>query len=108
MDAILSGLIGAAWLGIAGLLAWNVFQALRRVRNQDGNLPFFGMLARRGISLTRAEQAVGIEEVSRAVRRCMLCSGNEACRKDFAGGQSRKSSEPVDCPNTATLERAGR
>jgi hypothetical protein len=98
MDAIVQTVIGAAWLVLATGLAWSAFRAVQRVRSQDGAPPFFRMLSRRGVSVTQAEEAVGISELSRAVRRCVLCSGNEACRANLAGHEA-------DCPNAGVLER---
>jgi hypothetical protein len=106
MDAFVSSFIGAAWLGITAVLLWSVVACMRRARSQDENLPFFGMLGRQGLTVAQAEEAVGISEVSRAVRRCVLCRSNEACRAEFAGSQP--ASHDPDCPNAGVLERARR
>jgi hypothetical protein len=96
MDALISSLTGAAWLGVAAFLLWNAVACLRRASSQDANLPFFGMLGRRGVTVAQAEQAVGISEVSRAVRRCVFCRSNTACREHLSD----------ECPNVTVLERA--
>jgi hypothetical protein len=98
MDTFVTSLIAAAWVGVAVLLGWNVLRSLKRARSQDANLPFFGMLRRYGLSEAKAEEAVGIAEVSRAVRRCVFCRSNEACREKLAD----------ECPNAGLLERAQR
>ena len=101
MNDIVSSLIAAAWMGIAAILAWSLFQAARRVRNQDADVPFFRVLGRRGVTLTQAEEAVGIAELSHAVRRCVLCRDNEACRAD----SSHAGHAEADCPNASMLKR---
>ena len=106
MDAFVSSLIGAASVGVAAFLVWNVLACLQRARSQDADLPFFGMLARRGVTVAQAEEAAGIPEVSRAVRRCVFCRSNEACRAELAGSQS--ASHDHDCPNAGLIERVQR
>jgi len=108
MEAILPSLMGAAWLGIAALLVWNVFYSLRRASRQDGNLPFLGMLGRRGLTVVKVEDTVGIAETARAVRRCVFCGGNEACRAEFAGKGQGVAHLEANCPNAGVIERAER
>ena len=95
MNAYLPGLIGALWALCAAVLIWGVVDALRKGLGGDGSLPWFDQLARRGLTPVRAEQAVGAEQLARAVRRCVLCRERAAC----------SAGQPVDCPNASTLER---
>ena len=102
MDTVVSSLIGTAWVGIAAILAWSLFRAAQRVRDQDGEAPFFRMLSRTGVTLTQAEEAVGIAQLSSAVRRCVLCASNETCRA------RRSSHAEPGCPNATVFERVQR
>jgi len=97
MNAYVPGLIGVLWGICAVVLLCSVVDGFRRSLAQ-GTLPWFDMLARRGLTSAQAEQAVGAEQLARAVRRCMLCRGRAAC----------SAGQPVDCPNASTLEKLAR
>ena len=58
-------------------------------------MPFFGMLQRHGLSLIQVEEAVGLNELGRAVRRCAECAGREDCGR-----------HAVECPNEPLFLRA--
>ena len=98
MDAYLPGLIGALWLVCGATLIWGVAESLRRAMAGEGTLPWFDRLASRGLTPVQAEQAVGVEQLARAVRRRVLCREHAAC----------SAGRPVDCPNASTLERLTR
>lgn len=95
MDTLVTGLIGFAWVAIAALLLLGVVDGLRKVLWNDGPLPFFGMLERQGLTLTQVEEAVGINELSRAVRRCAHCTARSDC--------GRRAN---CCPNEPLFRRA--
>lgn len=95
MDMFVYILQGAFSLAIAGLLVWGVSVGLRRVLGNDRRLPFFDMLERQGLTLAQAEEVVGINELSRAVRRCAHCAARSDC-----GGRA------AFCPNGSLLLRA--
>ena len=98
MNAYLPGLVGALWALCAVVLIWGVVDALRKGLAGEGTLPWFDRLAHGGLTPLQAEQAVGAEQLARAVRRCVLCRERAACN----AGQA------VDCPNASTLARLTR
>ena len=95
MDGFDPIILGVVWLAIAALLVWGVVDALRRLLRNDTPLPLFGMLERQGLTLAQAEQVVGINELSHAVRRCALCAVRSECGRRAAF-----------CPNGSLLLRA--
>lgn len=98
MNAFAATAVAFAATAAAALLVWNMVHSLRLALRQDGNLPFFAMLRQRGITPGELEEAVGTAEASRAVRRCVFCASNEACREKLAR----------ECPNAPVFERAVR
>ena len=70
----------AAWFALGALLAYGVYDAWRRVEP----LPFFQVLKRHGLSVTRAEEAASKEAFAAALRRCELCSDRKACARALA------------------------
>ena len=95
METVGQAIIAVGWLGIAGLVLVMVVVGLRAQTENCDRLPFFGMLERRGLTLRQVEDAVGIDALARAVRRCSLCAGRSDCRPD------------ADiCPNEPLLRRA--
>jgi hypothetical protein len=95
METLGQAIVAVGWLGIAAFLLVMVVVGLRAQTVNCDRLPFFDMLERRGITLNQVEEAVGIDALARAVRRCSLCAGRSDCRPD------------VDiCPNEALLRRA--
>lgn len=101
-DSLLPAL--AAGVLLIGIAVFAFAIAWRRVMHAEAPVPFFTMLERRGLTLTQAEEALGIDGLSAGVRRCVLCGEQHACRKSFAFGWL--ASRPVDCPNEKLLERA--
>ncbi len=83
------------WLAIVGMLLWGIAAGLRTALRNDARLPFFGMLERQGLTLRQVEEAVGIDELARAVRRCTFCASRSSCGR-----------HPVRCPNEPLLRRA--
>jgi hypothetical protein len=77
------------------MLVWGSVSAWRRQLAEDGPLPFFAKLQRRGVTVTQAEEAVGLRQLAAAVGRCATCAELKACR----------AGRPVDCPNRAFFER---
>jgi hypothetical protein len=103
MDTFVTFSVAAAWLAIIGMLAWGVVRGWRGVMSDEGTLPFFGMLERRGLVFGRLEQAP--EAVYLAVRRCTMCREKVRCR-DWLDRRSR--SEAPDCPNADFMDTAAR
>lgn len=95
MDTILETSAIIAWLAIAAILLWGVVEGMRKVLKDDGPLPIFAMLERRGLTLRQVEEAVGMNELARAVRRCAHCASRSDCGPDA-----------VFCPNEPILRRA--
>ena len=95
MNAYVNVIVIVAWLAIAGMLLWSVANGLRKVLWDDSPLPFFSMLERQGLTLPQVEEVVGINELSRAVRRCVLCSERSDC-----------GPRTVSCPNEPLFRRA--
>jgi hypothetical protein len=94
-------------LGVVGLAAICVIAfAVRRVVNDGAPLPFFRMLARRGLDAKQLEGAVGPRQLALAVRRCALCGGKADCRAAFEAGHPE--AVEADCPNTEFFAAAQR
>ena len=92
---ITTGLIGAASLAVAAVLLWGLVNGLRKVLGNRARLPFFNMLERRGLTLTQVEEAVGMNQLARALRRCAHCGTRQECGRHI-----------VDCPNEPLFRRA--
>ena len=83
-------------LAVGTLLAFGVGIAWRRVMQDEGPLPIFDMLRRRGLAAEWLEKAGGATAAAHAVRRCALCGSRQECRQRAAAGMPA----PADCPNT--------
>ena len=95
MENVGQAIIAVGWTGVAGIVLVMVVAGLRAQTVNCDRLPFFDMLERRGITVNQVEEAVGIDALARAVRRCSLCPGRSACRPDADF-----------CPNGPLLRRA--
>lgn len=94
--------VAAAWMAVLGLIAWSVQSSWRRVMANQGTLPFFSMLKRRGVSLERLQDSS--HTLYGAVRRCAMCREQANCAEWLAG---RGGAAP-DCPNADYLDHAAR
>jgi len=94
--------LGAAGFAVLCAIAYTV----RRVMNDVAPLPFFRMLARRGLDASQLEGAVGARQLALAVRRCALCGGKDDCRAAFEAGHPE--SVEANCPNTEFFAAAQR
>ena len=94
--SLVTMLVAAGWLALAALIVWSVLQALRAALADDSPPALLAALERRRLTPAAFAERVGIEAVTLAVRRCVLCPGKAACR---AGA-------PVDCPNAALFQRS--
>jgi len=94
--------LGAAGFAVLCAIAYTV----RRVMNDVAPLPFFRMLARRGLDASQLEGAVGARQLALAVRRCALCGGKDDCRAAFAAGHPE--AVEADCPNAELFAEAQR
>ena len=101
-DILFMTLTGGALVLFAALVA-GLLVAWRRGMRDDGPLPFFRKLEASGLSVPQAEEAIGLDGISRAVRRCAFCGAKEACRGSLRSRLLR--SKPVDCPNEQLFER---
>jgi hypothetical protein len=104
MDHLVTILIGAAWLGILGMLIWGIVSGWREPFLRDAPLPLFRLLERDGLTLARAEEAVGVGELARAARRCGSCAARTACETGVLGGWLGR--RPLGCPNASLFDRA--
>jgi len=104
MNTYVDAIMTVTWLAIALMLLWGLADGVRKVFSSPTPLPFFHMLERQGLTLTQVEEVVGFNGLSRAVRRCALCSESKACRSWLACGWLGR--KPVDCPNEALFRRA--
>ena len=91
METIALATVAVAWLAI---LLWGVVECTRRLLEDDGALPLFGLLERQGLTLRQVEESVGMNEFAQAARRCALCSSRPNC-----------SADPIWCPNEPLLRR---
>jgi hypothetical protein len=103
MDQLVNFLIGAAWLAILGMLLWGTASGWRRQLREDGPLPLIRLLEREGVSVEKAEQAVGMGMLVRAAGRCAVCPARRACDSGVLGGWLGQRAE--GCPNAALFER---
>lgn len=95
METIVQATVAVAWLAIAAILLWSIVEGVRKVLRDDGQLPIFAMLERQRLTLRQVEEAVGMNELARAVRRCAHCASRSDCGLDA-----------VFCPNEPILRRA--
>ena len=95
MENIAQFTVAVASLAIVVILLWALLEGMGKFLRDDGPLPFFGLLEREGLTPRQVEEAVGMDELARAVRRCTFCAGRFKC------GQY-----PVACPNESLLRRA--
>jgi hypothetical protein len=103
MNTLVMVTIAVAWTAILGVLAWGVATSWRNVMSDEGTLPIFGMLSRRGLVLERVEQTP--EVLSAAVRRCAVCHQRARCSDWLA----RRVGGPAPaCPNADFMELAAR
>lgn len=104
MDNLVMVMVAAAWLAIVGMLVFGVVARWRMMLRDDGRLPIFGMLARRGLALEGLERSP--ESYAVAVRRCAMCRDKALCGAWLDG---RAASPALACPNEAFfLEAAAR
>lgn len=103
MDNLVMVTVAAAWLAIFGMLVFGVVARWRVMMGDDGRLPIFGVLARRGLALERLERSP--ESFAVAVRRCAMCGDKARCGAWLEG---RAASPALLCPNEAFLEAAAR
>src|SRR5512134_3854715 len=95
MGSFVSVLILATLAVAVVLLGYGLASAWRRVLRGHVLLPFFGALRREGLSPGEAREAVGVERLALAARRCVFCdSGAQCCARLAAGGSAARS-----CPN---------
>ena len=95
--------VAATWVAILGLMAWSVQMSWRSVMRNEGTLPLFAMLERRGLELQCLQDSP--EPLYRAVRRCAMCRERTACGEWLAG--QRKGPAPA-CPNADYMDGAAR
>lgn len=103
MATLVTAVIGVAWLTLAALLLFWFASGLRKIVAESASLPFFDLLERRGLAPDELEKAIGIHEMSRAVRRCALCGLKRACRAEVSRASPARWRD--DCPNAAMLVR---
>lgn len=95
METIVQVAVAVAWLALVAIFLWCVMEASRTLFKGDGPLPMFAMFERQGLTLRQVEEAVGMNELALAARRCAMCSSRADCNAD-----------PVWCPNEPLLRRA--
>ena len=103
MENVVTILIGTAWAAIFGMLVWGVASGWRRQMLSDLPLPFFRLLERDGLTLAKAEAALGVNELARAASRCATCASRGACEAGVLGGWLGR--RPVGCPNASLFDR---
>ena len=88
---LLLGVLAAA----IALAAFGLAAAWRRVMRDRAPLPLYAMLTQHGLSADEVGDALGVEALAFAVRRCAFCGSGEQCRQRLAAG----APAPADCPN---------
>jgi len=96
MENIAQATLAVALLAIIATMLWALLAGLGRFLKDDGPLPFYGMIERQGLTLRQVEEAVGMDNLAHAVRRCMFCAARPDCKRQAA----------VCCPNEPLLRRA--
>lgn len=102
MDTFVMVVIGAAWVAIFGMFLWGVVGSWRRMLSDEGTLPLFGMLERRGLERERLGDS---ESFFGAVRRCAMCRERARCAEWLDG---REVGAAPACPNADFMDRAAR
>lgn len=93
--------LSLTFLAVIVLVAYGLANAWRHVLNDKAALPLYGMLSHEGLTLVEAGDAVGVEALAYAARRCAFCGSGADCRQRVAAGQSA----PADCPNASLFAR---
>ena len=102
-DMVVMAAVAATWIALLGLIAWSVHSSWRRVLDNQGPLPLFAMLERRGLDLERLQGSS--ESLYGAVRRCAMCREQASCAEWLAG---RRSGPAPACPNADYMDGAAR
>lgn len=102
-DMVVMVAVAATWVAILGLIAWSVQSSWRTVMSNQGTLPFFAMLERRGLDLERLQDTS--HTLYGAVRRCAMCRQQASCGEWLAG---RRGGPAPDCPNADYMDHAAR
>lgn len=97
-------LLSLTLLAIVILVGYGLADAWRHVLRDKAALPLHGMLRNQGLTLVEAGDAVGVEALAYAARRCAFCGAGADCRRRVAAGQPA----PAHCPNTGLLARLSR
>lgn len=101
-DLMVTVAVAATWVAILGLIAWSVQSSWRRVMDNQGTLPFFAMLERRGLEVRRLQDTS--HTLYTAVRRCAMCRQQATCTEWLSG----RGGQAPDCPNADYMDHAAR
>jgi len=99
MSSILGVALAAVALSLIVALALAFLTGWRRIMQDEGPLPLFAMLDRRGTAVDG--EALESEMLARAARRCAFCGQKRECRAWLASAQSERC--PPYCPNASLL-----
>ena len=103
MDPVVTALVVGGAAAIA-LIAYALALAWRKVMRDKAPLPLEGMLRQKGVTSVEAGEALGIETLAHAARRCAYCSSGEQCQQRVAAGEP----PPADCPNAELFMQLAR
>lgn len=99
MSSILGIALSAVVLALTVALVFAILTGWRRIMQDEGPLPLFAMLDRRGTAVEG--EALEAEMLARAARRCAFCGQKQECRAWLASAQSERC--PSYCPNASLL-----
>ena len=95
MSSVLEVALAAVALSLTAALGFAFLAGWRRIMQDEGPLPLFAMLDRRGTAVDG--EALESEMLARAARRCAFCGQKQKCRAWLASAQSERC--PPYCPN---------
>jgi uncharacterized protein DUF6455 len=99
MSSALGVVLAVVALSLTGALAFAFLAGWRRIMQDEGPLPLFAMLDRRGTAV--AQQGLEPQTLAHAARRCAFCGYKQECREWFASAQSEPC--PPYCLNASLL-----
>ena len=99
MSSVLGVGLAAVALSLTVALAFLFLAGWRRIMQDEGPLPLFAMLERRGTPVD--PEGLESQTLARAVRRCAFCGHKQECREWLASAQAERC--PPYCLNASFL-----
>lgn len=103
MSPFLTVLIAVVLLAAVAAVAFGLASAWQHVLADTQPVPLYGMLKHQGLSLGEAGEALGVQRLAYAVRRCVNCTYGAQCQQRVAAGEPA----PSYCPNAGLFAGLG-